>query len=490
MKGTQTMKIYRYLYFVLVLGLLGIVGACSEDKLDEIDTNPNNPTDVPINLLLPQVEVDVAFAVANTDVAWYSSVFVQHSAGVHAQLQSADRRSGLNDATLVNNTWTTIYAGTFPDLDMIIAKGSTGGSEEGFWIHVGIAKILKAYTLAVATDTWGRVPYSEAGLGKEQRKPSFDTQQDIYNSIQLLLDEAIADLAKGGPNPAARDLIYGSPTTAASAIVSRWTKAAWSLKARYYNRLSNINPTESAQNALSAAANGFTGSADNMVFDDFTSDATGQNPWFQEAADRAHLAVSERFVQTLQGLNDPRLSILVAPANRTNQINGAPNGTQLNDQANELFSDPSTFVLNATAPVPLMTYDELMFIRAEAYLRTGQQTQAYDAFRMAVTAAMQRQAGLAGAAVESYFSQAGVPSSASELDLEDIIQQKWISFWLYQPIEAFVDYRRTDFPVLPHQIGRAPLRFPYPQSELDANAANVPNVQLTDGVWWDDGTED
>lgn len=147
------MKTYKFLSYFLALALTLSISSCDEDTLDEIDINPNNPTDVPINLLLPQVEVDVAFAVANTDVAWYSSVFVQHTAGVHAQLQSADRRSGLNDATLVNNTWTTIYASTLPDLNLIIQKGSEGGDEEGRWTAVGIAKVLKAYTLAIATDT-------------------------------------------------------------------------------------------------------------------------------------------------------------------------------------------------------------------------------------------------------------------------------------------------------------------------------------------------
>ncbi|NDK54634.1 SusD/RagB family nutrient-binding outer membrane lipoprotein [Pontibacter sp. BT213] len=461
-------------------GLLLVSNSCSEDKLDEIDTNPNSPTDVPINLLLPQVEVDVAFAVANTDVAWYSSVFVQHTTGVHAQLQSADRRAGLNDATLVNNTWTTIYATTLPDLNLIIQKGSEGGEEEGKWIEVGIAKILKAYTLAIATDSWGRVPFTEAGQGSEVRKPVFDPQEQIYAGIQTLLDEAIADLAKEATSPGGRDLIYGGDAES-------WIKAAWSLKARYYNRLSNIDPTGSAQNALNAAANGFTSSADNMIFDAFTTDATGQNPWFQEAADRAHLAVSQQFVQTLEASNDPRLPLLVAPAPATGTITGAPNGTQTNDQASVQFSDPTEAVLNETSPLPLMTYDELKFIEAEANLRLGNTVAATTAFTEAVTNAVQRQtpelSGTQATAVAATAVAGGVT-------LQNIIRQKWISFWLFQPIEAFADYRRTGFPALTHPISAPPARFPYPQSELDANAENVPNVQLTDGVWWDDGTED
>lgn len=467
--------------FLIAVGFVCVTGACSEDVLDEIDTNPNNPLDVPIELLLPQVETDVAFAIAGTDLAWYSSVFVQHTAGVHAQLQSADLRSGNANATLVNNSWATIYAGTLPDLNAIIVKGSEGGDEAGRSIEVGIAKILKAYTIAVATDAWGRVPYTDIGQGAELRTPTFDEQQFIYSEIQELLDEAIADLAAGGPNPGSIDLIY-------EGNVAKWTRAAWSLKARYYNRLSNINPEESARQALEAAEKGFQSPADDFVFNKFTAQATGEHPWYQESNDRAHHAVSQTFVSTLQNLDDPRLEELVAPAPTPLAIKGAPNGTQTNDQSSTEFSDPTEQVLNATSPMPLMTYDELKFIEAEANLRLGNTMEAYEDFTEAVRAAMQRQTpGIPATEVTAYI--ASLPAG-SALDLDDIITQKWIAFWLFQPFEAYNDYRRTDLPNLTHPIGPAPLRFPYPQAELDANAANVPNAGIMDPVWWDDGTED
>ncbi len=477
------MKTNKYLGFLLAMAFLLGAGSCSEDKLDEIDTNPNSPEDVSINLLLSQVTINVPFAVANTDLAWYSSVFVQHTTGVHGQMQSADRRAGNEDATLVNNVWNNIYAGPLPDLNLIIEKGSDGGSESGRYHDVGIAKVLKAYTIAIATDAWGRVPYTEAGQGNTNRTPAYDTQQQIYTEIQTLLDEAIAEFAKQAPNPGVSDLIFRGD-------MERWRKTAYSLKARYHNRLSRIDPQGSATQALAAAEQGFQGNVDNFTFTRFTATAIGENPWFQERNDRSHHAVSETFVNLLTSKNDPRLQAMVAPAPNTGAITPAPNGTQTNDQANQNFSDVNISVLNATAPLPLMTYDELKFIEAESHLRLGNTGEAFTAYQEGIRAAMQRQINAPEPAIASYLSNASLPQSGGALTQEDIIEQKWIAFFYFQSIEAYNDWRRTGFPVLTHPIQQAPLRFPYPLSELDANAANVPNVQIyTDPVWWAGGPE-
>ncbi|GHA71852.1 SusD/RagB family nutrient-binding outer membrane lipoprotein [Pontibacter akesuensis] len=480
------MKTNKFLSFLLATGLLFGASSCSDDVLDEIDTNPNSPEDVSLSLLMPQVTVNVPTAVTGTDLAWYSSVYVRHTAGAHGQLQDADRRSNQEASSIVNNVWNNIYAGVLPDLNLIIQKGSEGGSETGSNIHVGIAKVLKAYTLSVATDAWGRVPYTEIGQGSDLRKPKFDEQQAIYAGIQRLLDEAIADLAKGGVSPGASDLIYGGDA-------AKWTKAAWSLKARYYNRLSNIDPAGSATAALDAASKGFTSAADNFTFNKYTATAIGEHPWFQESNDRAHHAVSDAFVSTLTTLSDPRLQAMVKPVPATGVITGFPNGAQENDQASTKFSDPTATVLNATAAMPLMTYDELKFIQAEANLRLGNADVAYTAYKEGISAAMKRQIGATDAAVATYLLDADLPQTAAALQVRDVILQKWIAFWLFQPFEAYNDWRRTGFPgfVAEHQISAPPLRFSYPTSEIAANSENIPDVQIyTDGVWWDDASED
>jgi hypothetical protein len=462
-------------FIYIFIALFAFTSACTDDVLDKIDTNPNNPTAVPDNMLLTSIITTSVFSVSGTDLAWYSSVFVEHTTGVHGQLEQGDKRTGVN-ATIGNNTWNTLYAGVLADIEVLIKQATEAGNSH----YAGIAKVMKAYNLGIATDLWGRIPYSEAIKGSENTTPKYDNQQDIYTALQTILDEAIADLAKSSvASPAGDDMLYGGDVT-------KWTKTAWALKARYYNRLSKVDPNGSATNALTAIGNAYSDASENCIFTSFTTASTGEHPWFQESNDRSHHAVSQTFGNLLTGLNDPRLNTFVGEIPAGGRVY-APNGSAQNDQSGNLYSRASSAIVNATAPLQLVTFDEMKFIEAEANLRLGNQAAANTAYQAAVTAAMTRQ-GVATADITTYLAQASV--SPANVTLNEIITQKYISFWLFQPIEAYNDYRRTGIPTLTNTAGPAPRRFPYPTGELSNNAANVPNVTSGAGVWWDDQTED
>ncbi|MCB2408038.1 SusD/RagB family nutrient-binding outer membrane lipoprotein [Hymenobacter lucidus] len=471
--------------FFAVLGLAGLLlaaPACSDDVLDDIDTNPNRPETASLRLLLPQVETDAAFGISGTELAWYSSVFVEHTTGVHAQFEQIDKRApGAFVSNVTNNNWSNIYATNLKDVDTIIRQGSIG-SEAGSWRYVGIAKILKAYVLGIATDLFGRVPNTNALQGASNLKPTFDTQESVYASMQTLLDEAILDLDKpSAATPGNTDFFFnGDP--------AQWKKVAYSLKARYANRLSKRDAAGSATRALAAAAQGFTAPTEGWIFTRFTTASIGENPWYQERNDRSHLAVSTTIYDLFTTLNDPRGGLLVDTIPGGTRV-AAPNGTALTDQGSVLYSRASPQLVNATAPLPLMTYAELKFIEAEANLRLGNRTAAYTAYQAAVAAALAQQL-VPPAAATAYLAQVSVSPGAAGLTLSNIITQKYLSFFVYQPIEAYNDYRRTGIPALHNPEGAPPRRFPYPQNELDNNRLNVPATSPGSGVWWDDGTED
>ena len=475
------MKKYISIFSVLLLMLFAF--SCSDEIMDEIDTDPNNPTDVPISMLMSGCTAATPYWVTGTTLAWYSSIFVEQTAGAHGQMRDADRRANIN-SQLSENSWAfQIYPRLLPDLKIIVEKGSEGGSEEGKWIDVGIAKILQVYTFLASTDTWGRIPYSEATLGAENRKAVYDTQESIYAAMMVLLDDAITDLQKDNiSTTGGEDYIYGGDPDA-------WILAAYSLKARAYNRLSNIDAAGSATDALVAAVNGFASSEDDFTFDNWANDLGHENTWFQEENERRHHSLSVTFYDILDGINDPRIPLFIT------QVNGeyvpAQNGTSEEDQAGTIYSKISENVIHATAPLPIMTYAELKFIEAECHLRKAapDASAALTAYEEGLDAAL-AQAGVDSTAVEAYKAQPEVfPADAASLTTEMIYTQKYIHLWPYGSVEAFAEWRRTGYPTLTNPF-EAPRRFPYPQNEISGNAENVPTVTPYNGVWWDDGTED
>ena len=467
------MKLINRILIVTGILSLGIMHSCSDDKFDEIGTNPNSPTEVPIKLLMPQVGVETAFAVAGTDLAWYSSVFVEHTTGVHGQLETADKRTAIN-STIGNNSWNSLYAGALNDLNIIINRGSEGGAEEGHWNAVGIAKVLMAYNYSVATDLWGEVPFNEALQGSENRTPVFDDQDDVYNGMQSILDEAIADLQKESvANAGTNDFYFDGDA-------EQWIKAAYALKARLYNHLSRKDPTGSANSVLGAISNAFEDSEDDMIFSSFTTDATGEHPWFQELNDRSHHAVSTTIYDLINELSDPRGDLWFGTVGGI--VVPAPNGTAVTDQGGNIYSRASRNYLTATSPLPIITYDEIKFLEAEANLRLENITDAYAAYLEGIEAALER-AEVDEADITDYLARGTVSVGEDNLTLENIIKQKYIAFWLFQPIEAYNDYRRTEIPSLNNPVSAPPNRFPYPQDEVAANP-NVPDRTIQNKVWW------
>lgn len=460
---------------ILITGILsvGIFNSCSDDKFDEIGTNPNSPTEVPIKLLMPQVGVETAFAVSGTDLAWYSSVFVEHTTGVHGQLETADKRTAIN-STIGNNSWNSLYAGALTDLKIIIARGSEEGAEAGNWNAVGIAKVLTAYNYSIATDLWGEIPFDEALQGRENRTPLFDDQANVYTGMQAILDEAIDDLQKESiGSVGSADYYYGGDADS-------WIKAAYALKARLYNHLSKKDAQGSANSVLDALSNSFENNGEGLIFDSFTTDATGEHPWFQELNDRSHHAISTTIFDIIDELADPRGDLWFGTVGGA--VVPAPNGSALTDQGGNIYSRASRTYLTATSPLPIITYDEVKFLEAEANLRLDQKTEAYDAYLEGVEAALER-AEVEEDDITDYLARSTVSVGEDNLTLENIITQKYIAFWLFQPIEAYNDYRRTMIPDMNNSVSAPPNRFPYPQDEVAANP-NVPSRTIQNKVWW------
>ena len=503
------MKSLKYFsVFILAIFLWG----CDEDIMDDINRNRNDASSVDAFAMLPDAILKTSVVASAADLAWFSSKWIEHSAGQWAQSHDDDRRIGQNATSAFNNSWNQMYL-LQNILNQIIELTSPGGPEENNVHALGIAQILTAYNLAIMTDFWGDMPWSEAIQGATNMKPKFDRQSVIYNGpngVFELLENGIENIEAaiaqpGGPNAGGFDFIYQGNN-------ERWIKAAWSLKARYHLRLMQRD-NDAAANALAALANGFQDAGDAFIFSHYEAQPSPRNnPWFQFRVERSHLAASSTIFDLMDERNDPRIPIYFTYINEFDEddeewepeYNPAPPGQAERTQGGT-YSESAITANNQAAPTPLMTYHELKFIEAEASFRSGV-ADWEDVLKNAIAASwayhgqplFQEILDDDGDVIETidfdvWFDEQVVSRLTEGNELEEIITQKYIAAYEYESMEAYHDYRRTGFPTLhnPHNetVG-FPNRLQYGNSEESNNPDNFIEINVhTHRVWWAGGEE-
>jgi hypothetical protein len=470
----KTLKIY----LLVLLSLM--VFSCSEEKMDEINMELNDALNMSVQSMLPDIILKSGFETASTDIAWYATVYIEHSTGTWAQSSDADKRIAQNASTLFNNSWNSLYDVLNICKD-IITRTAPDGPEASNQFVRGVAQVLTAYNLATATDMWGEIPWAEALQGPANLQPKYDKQSTIYPLIQQYLDEGIASLT-------AATNISGTGDYAYKGDKAKWIKAANSLKARYYLRLSVVD-NQAASKALGVISKGLASNSDNFYFNAYEATATGENPWVQFMADRSHLSVSKSFYDLMMARTDPRIAkyfTLIGGA-----VVPAPNGTADQTQGGK-YSVSLITTNGRTLPSPIMTYHELMFIQAEAQFRTGNASWK-ESLQKAIEANFVFK-GLTLAEGTAYYTGTVVPLLTSGNELKEILVQKYIGLYEHEAIEAYNDYRRVPSFLTLKNPNNATVgfvwRFPYPTSEESSNSANIPTIDIyKDKVWWAGGTE-
>jgi len=361
----------------------------------------------------------------------------------------------------VNNLWNSMYTEMLMNSKVLIDKAILKESP----YNEGVGKILIATTLGMGTDLWGAMPFSEAFQGNENNlTPVFDSQQEIYQTIFTLLTEAGTSLsAASDPIGIGGDVIYDGSA-------AKWKKAANSIMARHKLQLSKVNGNTAYTEALAAANAGFTSNADDF---EVPFETANKNPIFQFMEQRTDIRMGGTLFDKMDAQEDPRIPYFFADPDKGGSAPGSENTGA---------SFPGPYNAAANAPTVLMSYAELKFIQAECYLQLGQHPNAVAAYEAAVAASVLRVTGSTHTAwLDEYIN------GNSNLTLADIIEQKYIA--LYSTNQPYADWRRTGFPVLGLAAGaklnEIPRRFPYAQSEITYNGANVPAVVITDRLWWD-----
>ncbi|MFC0876949.1 SusD/RagB family nutrient-binding outer membrane lipoprotein [Saccharicrinis sp. FJH2] len=448
------MKILKFT--IGIVCALALTTGCTESYIEGYDVSPNDPSVVPEANLLTAAEVAL-FGNVTGEMARETSVFMQSQAGLKDQSLEEHARYRIFEGDNQND-WESIYTDWLdPACDLIDkAEGINP-------YYKGIGLILKAWAGAYTSDIWGDIPFSQAIKGLENLNPEYDTQEMVYQQAQNLLSQAITELSKP---ESANLLLPGSDDLIFEGDAEKWIKLAWTLKARYFNRVSK-HYAYSADSVLYCLQFGMTEEADNAMAV-FGETANNANQWYAFYVLRpGYMGMGAYLVDRLKANSDPRLPFYCAEdANGNYTPSGIDTRTPVLD-ASEIGP-----LFNASAqPVPLVTSFEAKFLEAEAQLRKGSNDLAAQACNDGIKASV---LWATGADAPEEFVTAIASLTATDINLETIILNKYDA--MFTQLEVWTDWRRTGYPVLtpnPDPLANQngiPFRYPTCISERNYNS--------------------
>ncbi|PZX52685.1 SusD/RagB family nutrient-binding outer membrane lipoprotein [Algoriphagus chordae] len=414
------MKKYIRTLFLVPIVLLAFACDFGDTNID-----PAKLSDVDVALILPSAEAQTARNIGAI-AGRISGAIMQHYTGVDAQPE------GYSNYIIDQNTMDTfwrfgLYAGAMKDCDDIITRAQN----ENFPHYEGVAKVLMAQNLAMATNFWGDVPYTQGFQGAELIQVPYDNQEVVYNQILQLLDESITLLSgpNGGRAVGTDDLIFAGD-------VSKWIKTARSLKIRYLVQLTKRSGSDAWDEINELANTGIIETiADTPTFY-FDPNFNNSHPIAGYGLDRpGQLVVGQYMVDLMLEYEDPRFD----------KVTKLSNDQYLFYDSN----DPNLFWAQFDSPQPLITPSEIQFDLAEAALVKGDHEGANMNYRKAIVLSMEFM-GIDQEEIDVYLTNVPTISSENSLEgnLENLITQKYMSFYGVSSIEAWNDYRRTGFPAI------------------------------------------
>lgn len=434
---------HRYTKLACLAALPIWAGACTDFLTGgELSVDPNRPVQANADLLFAGVQ-STQWINQTSEDARTIAMWMQQMAGTDRQYQSLGTYASFTEGSF--HGFDDVYAGGgLVDLRRIqeLADESPGLGR----VYKGVAQVLEALAIGTAASIYGDIPYSEAVSDVQQ--PRLDPQLEVYDALQALLDEAIANLQSGqGTGPAA-DLVYGGNP-------AKWAELAHTLKARFFMHTAEVRGQSAYQGVLANVPEGISTPANN--YRTVHSGSAGeQNPWYQFIVIErtGYISAGEHLVELLKARSDPRLQLYYSPG-ADGVFRGAPPGGTFSDQLSNL----STQRLAPAFSQPIVTHGENLLLWAEAAFQTGNTAVALQKLNEA----------------RALFGLGPLSPAPTGADLfREIMLEKYIQ--LFQNIEVWNDYKRTCIPNLAPAAGFGgiiPARAYYPTDERQTNE-NIP----------------
>ena len=528
----------RYIVKWIIMPVLLMLVLVSCNKFGDVNTDPTKSSnlDPEYQLALVQLRYSGDLTINERASIILTMPLVQQIGGAYYNRYGFEY---VKDKQYMSDPWEIGYPNDV--LNIVDAVARTSNNPAKINLNA-ICRIMKVYIFARMTDLYGDIPYSQAGDGYLTGivRPTFDTQQSIYDNFFTELTAAVAEL-----NPAkdavTQDIYY-------QGNISAWKKFANSLHLRLAMRLSKINPAKAQAEVMAAYNAGvFTSNSDICL----TQHANIQNSYsdirgnavsvaINQYADEGRPRVCNTLINEMNATLDPRLQYIarvyyvpnvadiLSPriditdgVTAQEPLTGVNAGQYVYDTylnpinvnvpgygvvsvlSNNQKAQLADWMITNDAPYLHLTYSEVELLLAEASIRWG--------LKLGVDANTHYQNGMAAACQQLSLFKGGPVLTSTQIqqfqtnnplapgkELQQIDTQLWVTLLLNGP-EAFAEWRRTGFPALVPAITAEsttttiPRRFEYPLTETEQNSANLAKAVAAMGgtddwtrrVWWD-----
>lgn len=390
-----------------------------------------------------------------------------------------DRHGYISGSDNSGEIWRQTYFGLGLNLDYIIEDGI----KKQQYDFVGACYALKAFMFQTATDYHGEIIFTEA-FKKNTYYFKYDSQQVVYEGVKLLCRNALQYLdmaaANGNVSLKAGDYVY-------TGDISKWKKFVYGILARNYVHL--INKTTSyykADSVIQFCDNALSSGGDDFLIA-FNGAKNDDANYFGPSRDNIGTVRQSNFiVKLLDGTilagnsvsanRDPRISHMLSASGDTTNGNGGYRGVDpaAGDPFNATTEGPAAkkrvavlwgdslytnqaingkYLFQNKVVMPVMTYAEIQFIKAEAAFKKNNKALAYTAYLNGINAHFDfiNRAGIyngspiSNTARSAYLASKNVAQNSDSLTLKDIMLQKYIALWGWGFVETWVDLRKYHY---------------------------------------------
>lgn len=485
----KLINILTYTGLIVVLSF----SACDPGDFDDLNVNPNEPTEASTAALLTSAQ-----RAMTGNIITQSTLLTSAYPNLYVQFLSDKQYTENSRYSTIRFDYGALYTGPLDNLQLIIELNTDpetapnmtpNGSNAN---QIAVARILKAYIFLHITDRFGDIPYFEALQRRENFRPKFDTQEEIYADLFKELKEAVDQMDNGAT--VAGDIMFGGD-------LGQWEIFANTMRLVMGLRLSKVDPATGQAEFNDALSDGVITSNDENVVFTYLNDDNNDNPWQDAFQTRLDYAISEPFENILSAVNDPRLAVYANKASASGNFVGMPYG--LSQEAAGTYANSAVSFLGddlreQTSPSYIYTYAQVLFSLAEAAhigWIAGGEAAAADYYNDAIAASWEQWGVYDAAAFATYIAQPSVVYSSANA-MQRIGTQKWISLYL-NGYEAWAEWRRIGYPTLspaPASLnpGGIPRRQAYPSFEATLNKTNydeavgrIGSDDLNGRVWWD-----